>query len=675
MDYLRDVLVDRVAHPVGSGANQRVRARIEAQFHSLGYETSVQRRFACNAAATCATVENILATRRGESRRDGLVLAVAHYDSVGAGPGVSDDGLGVATLLEVARATRKEVFRNPVAFLVTDGEEAGLLGAEASVATADAPKVAVAINVEMRGTHGASNLFETSQGNRWLIRHLAGALEQPQASSLFYTIYNLLPNDTDMTVFKRSGIAALNFAAIRGVHRYHTPLDDFSNASPRTLQHHGDNVLASVRTLANADLDARSNSDATYFDVLGFTLVWWPAAWTLWIAIGSLVLLLVGVRKLPPRCMTIGVLMTFATVLLALAGGTGLVRIATLNADGLNFLAGPLPLIASMWLWGMAAAFAAAALFRSRNDPAPVIYGAAIVWHAIAIALALTLPGAAFLFLVPAMAATVCALAKAPEEIIAAATSTSAAVLFFPVLIVLYDALGSRLIVVAALVVALLATFVAPLFAKRWTVITLALLAVGCAIAAMLQPSSTPARPRPIALAWIDDAAFEDPVWATTALTPALADVARFQRSTRMPWSGGTTWTAPAPPLRLPRVVISGSRSGDRITVRVRSARTADRLTLLVRGGRVEAVNGVQPPARPGRFRSRLARGWSSAVVHGAPEMTVSVIANGSIEVVASDLTFGLPREGQQLARVRDASNATTIHDGDVTITRSRARF
>ena len=96
---------------------------------------------------------------------------------------------------------------------------------------------------------------------------------------------------------------------------------------------------------------------------------------------------------------------------------------------------------------------------------------------------------------------------------------------------------------------------------------------------------------------------------------------------------------------------------------------------LHIRGGRVESVNGVNPPPRPRRYRSRLAEGWSSATVHAAGEMSVAVIADGPIEVVASDLTFGLPRQGRRLASVRDASGATTIHDGDVTITRNRARF
>ena len=40
-----------------------------------------------------------------------------------------------------------------------------------------------------------------------------------------YEVYKRLPNDTDMTVFKRAGIPGMNFAAIEGHTSYHTQLD------------------------------------------------------------------------------------------------------------------------------------------------------------------------------------------------------------------------------------------------------------------------------------------------------------------------------------------------------------------------------------------------------------------------------------------------------------------
>ena len=130
-----------------------------------------------------------------------------------AGPGASDDGTGVASLLEIARIIRTEKYRNPVTFLIDDGEEAGLLGAEAFVTDrAYVESIGAVINLEARGTSGPSVLFETSTNNRWFVPIIARALPHPVTTSLFYSIYELLPNDTDLTVFKRVGLTGVKAA-------------------------------------------------------------------------------------------------------------------------------------------------------------------------------------------------------------------------------------------------------------------------------------------------------------------------------------------------------------------------------------------------------------------------------------------------------------------------------
>src|SRR5690606_24624220 len=90
-------------------------------------------RFVCNRWDTCATVENILALLPGTGTEPGVLLA-SHYDSVAAGPGAGDAGAGVAAILEVARALRTQpALPRSVWFLIGDGEELGLLSAEAFV--------------------------------------------------------------------------------------------------------------------------------------------------------------------------------------------------------------------------------------------------------------------------------------------------------------------------------------------------------------------------------------------------------------------------------------------------------------------------------------------------------------------------------------------------------------
>lgn len=676
MSTLRALLAEGVPHPVGSPANARVRARIEWRFRELGYETKVQRRFACNGNAVCAMVENVIAHAPGVRTGD-IVLLVAHYDSVAAGPGASDDGMGVATQLEVARAIRNDQLRNRVAFLVTDGEEAGLLGAEAFVADETLLRdVAAVINVEMRGTHGVSNMFETSPGNRWLIRHLADAIGRPQASSFFYAIYKLLPNDTDVTVFKRAGKAAVNFAAIGGVNWYHTPFDDVAHASPRTLQHHGDNALATLRALADTDLAARSRTDATYFDVLQFFLVWWPQEWTLWIAIASLIVLIFAVRKTEPRSMTFGVLAAFAAIAFAALGGVSLAWLAGFRSADINWVARPLAGILAMALTGLAAAFFGASLFNRREDARGLLYGIAIVWHMIGIALAVTLPGAAYLMIVPALAVTICALAGANETTTSTVAATVAAILIFPIAITIYDALGANLMAAIAVIVGLFATLVAPLFARAHNGFAAVVLALICAIAALAQPAYTSEKPRFVTLSYVDDPAAKSAQWLTRTLTDPLRKAASFVHADAKltPWNRGVAWTAPAPDVRLPRVTVSGQRNGDRLTLRVTSHRNASRVSLLVRGGKILRTNGVAPPP-PTRRPRQLPDGWQLTTGHGVQEIVVDVEAKGPVEAVASDTAFGFPPEGAALLRARAASTAMTIQDGDVTVTRARAKF
>src|SRR5215470_14138106 len=233
-------------HPVGTVAHDTVRDRIAAALRALDYTVDVQHTFACNAGATCGEVDNLIARRPGGNGTGGkAVVVAAHYDSVPAGPGASDDGTGMATALEIARAIRRDDLAHPVVFLIDDGEEEGLLGAEGFVAdTARSADAAFFINLEARGTSGTPYLFETSREQRWLVPVLARSLPHPVTTSLFATIYDQLPNDTDLTVFKRAERAGINFAYI------------------------------------GANLAEAAPGGAVWFDVFAAFLVWWPTGWT-----------------------------------------------------------------------------------------------------------------------------------------------------------------------------------------------------------------------------------------------------------------------------------------------------------------------------------------------------------------------------------------------------------
>ena len=127
---LRDLVGNGVPHPLGSPAAAQLRDAIVDRFSALGYAPELQSGFVCNDYGVCGNPVNIVVPLAGSPGEQNAVLLAAHYDSVPAGPGASDDGAAVASLLEIARILKaRPAPRHPIILLITDGEEAGLLGA------------------------------------------------------------------------------------------------------------------------------------------------------------------------------------------------------------------------------------------------------------------------------------------------------------------------------------------------------------------------------------------------------------------------------------------------------------------------------------------------------------------------------------------------------------------
>jgi hypothetical protein len=248
------------------------------ELSALGVSPEIQQTTAVSNRASnpfrAATVHNVVARLPGTGNTK-AVLIMGHYDSVSTSYGASDDGAAVAAMLETLRALKAgPALKNDVILLFTDGEEPGLLGAEAFVNEHQLAKnLGVILNLEARGNSGPSIMFETSAQNGQLIAEFARAVDYPIATSLSYEIYRLLPNNTDFTVLKETGAPGLNFAYIDGVTTYHTLLDNVERIDERSLQHHGSNALSLVRHFGNLNLGIEPRRDAVYFDVMGLILV------------------------------------------------------------------------------------------------------------------------------------------------------------------------------------------------------------------------------------------------------------------------------------------------------------------------------------------------------------------------------------------------------------------
>jgi hypothetical protein len=275
MEVLRSIASE--PRPIGSAGNRRALDTIMNRLTALGVDASVEERSSvCRtrfASVNAGTVRNIVAIVPGVEPGP-MTLLVAHYDSVARGPGAADNGAGVAALLEVLRALKAGVPpTRSVMALFSDGEEDGLLGGCAFAA--DEPRlqrIGLVVNLEARGTRGPSIMFETSQPSEGLIQLFARASAHPISNSALGTVYDALPNDTDLTVFKRAGIPGLNFAFIEGDAHYHTSNDSLENLDERSLQHHGEQALGIVRAFGTAALAPRAN--VVYFDLLGKIVVY-----------------------------------------------------------------------------------------------------------------------------------------------------------------------------------------------------------------------------------------------------------------------------------------------------------------------------------------------------------------------------------------------------------------
>ena len=281
--------------PVGSAAGDDVRDYLVTQLRSLGLDVEVQTGVGAHAfenrAIIAGRAENIVATLPGRDSTGRLVLG-AHYDSATTSPGTSDDKASVAAILEIARViTEHENPRNDIVFFLSDGEEPGLIGAEAFARQhPDAAEGGVMLNLEGPGNSGPAAMYNTSTGNAGLIREFARLAPHPVGESAVSEFYRLGPFNSDFTVLRESGFIGLEFGPIGGRAYYHHPHDTIDNLNLASLQHQGANALALARALGNHDLDTlRTGSDASFFAVFGI-VVHYPSAF-----VWPLALLAVGV--------------------------------------------------------------------------------------------------------------------------------------------------------------------------------------------------------------------------------------------------------------------------------------------------------------------------------------------------------------------------------------------
>lgn len=687
-NVLARLLADGAPRTSGSAAHAAFRERLHAEIGRLGLRPETDEGVACAPHGSCARLVNVLAQLPGTEQGPPILLT-AHTDSVGTGPGASDDASGVAALLEAARALLAAPRRNPVLLLFDDGEEDGLLGAELFARSPRARSVAAVVNLEARGTSGPSLLFETSGENAWLVRRAVSRLPRPVTSSLFAFVYDRLPNDTDLTVYKREGLAGLNLAFIGSAARYHTREDSLANLSRASLQHQGENALALARALAETDLRSRREGRAVFFSVAGAFVVAWPKAAAPAVAVLSLLLVRLACLRRGGRFFPrVGAVVPFLAPLVAgLAGAAAWQLLRSLGAFPVTFVPRPWASAAAAVAAGLAAALPVLSVeSRAAGGAAPSWEKAWTSTALLGLLLALAWPETSYLFVAPALVAGAARLAL-PETLSPWLPFAASGLVFLPLALLLPDALGPvALPVVAAASGIVLATL--PLDAARgaWTrpAGVLAGVFVAASAAALVLSKPTPDQPEHGSMVAVEEAGRPGARLgyrpASGRLHPPVAAAARFEKAPGLfPWATtAAPFAAPLPSTSRPfptAEVLETAPLPDgrrRLRLRLASPRGAERLGLLVPDGAgVEEVRVEGRPLPSPYLRRKPAAGGPLQIsFRAAPpegfvvELTLPAAPR---EAVLLDETPGLPASAAEIARSRPATVAPS-NGGDLTV-------
>lgn len=531
--------ISQKPHGVGFVAHKEVREYIVSELEKLGLETSLQEGYTAGDWGNFSKAINILARIKGSERGKALML-LSHYDSsTHSSFGASDAGSGVATILEGLRAflASNSNPKNDIIILITDAEELGLNGADLFVKEHPWSKdVGLVLNFEARGSGGPSYmLIETNRGNSKLIEEFIKANPKyPVANSLAYSIYKLLPNDTDLTVFREDGdIEGFNFAFIDDHYDYHTAQDTYERLDKNTLAHQGTYLMPLLKHFSNADLtDLKSLSDYIYFNVPFFRLVSYPFEW-IWpmfilAAVLFILLLIHGFRK--KELDVISLLKGFIPVILILAinGIIGYFSWSILKwlyphyRDMLHgFTYNGHTYILAFAFLTLSICFFTYRKFK-KIKTANLLVAPIFIWLIICAVSAVYLSGASF-FIIPVFALLasfwVTLNQEVPSAFLMVFMALPAIFIFAPFVKMFPVGLGLKMMVAATLLLSLTFLLVLPLFSFIRRKGTLAVLCLfmffGCMIVAHVNSGFSEENAKPTSLLYVYDDDTKTAKWAT----------------------------------------------------------------------------------------------------------------------------------------------------------------
>jgi hypothetical protein len=683
---LQRILGDQRPHPVDSAADDAVRDRLIAELNAIGLQSRVQQTEDCSGfpksrMISCSHVRNVIATIPGTSPGKHLLLS-AHYDSTPTGPGAGDDGIGIATLLEVGAILKATPPPRPVTLLFNEGEEYGLNGAAAFVRLdPEARDVNSLINIDGRGVSGPALMHETSDPNGAAVSAYGSAPRRPYANSISTDFAKLIPNSTDVVFYKPTGWTLLNFAWLGNETRYHSPGDRVDALDRATIGHMGSEVLDATRKLASLPDPARVGSGRVVFtDIAGRAFIHLP----LTIATVLLGLLLFSALLLAWRRKALGrPLMAVGTMF---AGGS---IVASAVAIGFNLLRPgdfwrAYPLVAYLALYALLILAMGAVLACFGKVGRQRLRAASwLLILVVGAALSLALPGATIFFLLaPAIAIGAIALDEhAPRAtLLLAGVAAILHFLMFAELLALVEMLlidGTLWAVLPLASLAMLPVLTELDVTRLRPALGLAgLVSLGFSVAALAMPRSSEERPLGMSIDYYREANFGTANWAiATKQAPLPTPFPGNWHKDTLPYNGRVRWVSKAPliatPVATARLVASASAgSGRRIrialspgggdSVAIRFPESAKVIALGLPGQPAAVAADGEPKKAALRCTGRSCDGLVVEALLGNPKpVTVELFST----------RFGLPQQAASLVEARPR-NAIPQYAPDSTITR-----
>lgn len=533
-------VITKEPHYVGSENHAVVADFLVTELENLGLEPTIQEGYTMTDWGNLVKSKNILARIKGTSNSKALLL-LSHYDSAphSKSLGASDDGSGIVTILEGLRTYlhNHSKPKNDIIILFSDAEELGLNGAALFVTEHNwAKEVGLVINFEARGTSGPSYmLMEVNNGNAAVVEHFAKAKPQfPVSNSLMYSIYKMLPNDTDLTVFREEGkIQGLNFAFIDSHYNYHTTQDNLANLSPKTLQHQGTYLMAMLNYFANADLrKLETTEDEVYFNTpINFTdypFNWnFPLIGLAFALFLAFVFIGLGKRILHVSEMLRGFIPLLSSVtlsgLLGFIGWKALLLMYpeykdilhgfTYNGHDYIFAFSALALMISFFFYRN---------YRTETQVMNATVAPLFLWMVINFFIAIYLPGGSF-FIIPVFGMLLAfgffIVTQHSSSFLNLLFSIPALVIFIPFVVTLPVGLGLKMLMGSTLLIALVFGLLLPVFGafqgKRvWSTVAF-LIAVGFLINAHLKSDYSPEHAKPNSLLYVLNQDTQSAIWAT----------------------------------------------------------------------------------------------------------------------------------------------------------------